>query len=771
MPRKKPDPSAPRGWPRAASPAVDISVFGVVQGVGFRPFVFRLAERFGYRGWVKNVGRGVEIHLESAGATDFADFVSALESEKPPLARIEKLSVRPAAFGGRGRFEIKKTRGGRSFVFISPDIATCSPCRREIERPGERRYRYPFTNCTNCGPRYTIVRSLPYDRAGTTMAGFAMCADCRREYEDPRDRRYHAQPIACPVCGPRVTLKNARTGKEIEGGIGQAVKLIRAGRILAVKGLGGFHLVCDPQNRDAVRRLRRVKQRKTKPLAIMARDLETIGRHAVIAPAERRALLAPSRPIVLLRKKKDIPGVAPNLDEIGFMLPYAPLHYLLLEDLEFIVATSSNTRDAPIAKDESEGIGQLCDFMLTHDRPIETRADDSVLKVVDGRTLFLRRARGYVPYPQRVPPELESPAEILALGGELKDTVSVYKNGYIVTSQFLGDLDEYRNFRYFEETIAHLERLFGVVPTVVVSDLHPNFRTSGFARDSGLRWLTVQHHYAHVLAALLEHGIPTGKKILGVAFDGYGYGEDGQAWGGEFLLADYRSFSRIAHLRPVALPGGAAAAREPARMALAYLRQAFGKDIPELPALRAIDRKKRRLVLEMIDKGINSPLTTSAGRLFDAVSFLAGTAPARVEFEAEAPMRLEAASRRRVRAGYSFEIGAAGPPWEISFAPAIREIADDIARRRGTAEVGPKFHRALADAVTAVSVRAREALGVATVALVGGVFLNRVLVSLARASLEKEGFEVLVPERYSPNDESISLGQVAHALVRIGESG
>jgi hydrogenase maturation protein HypF len=765
--RTKPSPSAPEATSRRTAGAVEAEVFGVIQGVGFRPFVFRLAERFGYRGWVRNVGRGVEIHLELAGVTDFSEFFAALESEKPPLARIERLSLRPARRLGCRRFEIKKTTKGASFVFTSPDIATCVNCRREIASPAERRYRYPFTNCTDCGPRYTIVRSLPYDRSNTTMAGFTMCADCRREYEDPRDRRYHAQPIACPACGPSLALRDARTGRKLRGGIDEAVRLIKAGKVLGVKGLGGFHLVCDPWNERAVARLRRLKDRKTKPLALMARDVTTIRRYASLSSAERRELLSPAHPIVLLHKKRDIPGVAPFLDEIGFMLPYTPLHNLLLEDLDLIVATSSNKKDAPIAKAEVEGVAALCDVVLTHNRPIETRADDSVMKVVDGRPLFLRRARGYVPHPQPVPPELESTEQIIALGGELKDTISVYKNGYVVTSQFLGDLDEYRNYRYFEETIAHLQRVFDVVPGVIVSDLHPNFRTTRYARASGLRPFAVQHHFAHVLAALLEHGVPPGRSVLGIAFDGYGYGEDGQAWGGEFLLADYHSYKRIAHLRPVPLPGGDLAAREPVRMALAYLRDAFGANLPSVPALEAVDFRKRRLILEMMDKGVNSPPTTSCGRLFDAVSFLAGTAPARVEFEAEAPMRLEAVSRGRAGAGYPYELSMSCFPWQVSFAPAIREIVADVAQRGRRTAVGPRFHRALAEALTAVALKAREAFGVSVVAPVGGVFLNAVLVSLARRSLEKNGFEVLLPEKYSPNDESISLGQVAYALARL----
>jgi hydrogenase maturation protein HypF len=769
--RPKSRPPGPEAKPRKTTGAVEAEVFGVVQGVGFRPFVFRLAERFGYRGWVRNVGRGVEIHLESPGLTDASGFFAALESEKPPLARIERLSIRPARRRGCRRFEIKKTTKGASFVFTSPDIATCANCRREIASPAERRYRYPFTNCTDCGPRYTIVRSLPYDRVNTTMAGFTMCADCRREYEDPRDRRYHAQPIACPACGPSLTLRNARTGKRIRGGIDEAVGLIKAGKVLGVKGLGGFHLVCDPWNERAVGKLRRLKERRTKPLALMARDLETIREYASVSDPERRELLSPAHPIVLLRKKKDIPGVAPFLDEIGFMLPYTPLHHLLLEALGLIVATSSNKKDAPIAKDEKEGVAPLCDVVLTHNRPIETRADDSVMKVVDGRPLFLRRARGYVPHPQPVPPELESPEQVIALGGELKDTISVYKNGYVVTSQFLGDLDEYRNYRYFEETIAHLKRVFDVVPRVIVSDLHPNFRTTRYAQASGLRAFAVQHHFAHVLAALIEHGIPPGRSVLGIAFDGYGYGENGEAWGGEFLLADYRSYKRIAHLKPVPLPGGDAAAREPVRMALAYLRDAFGESLPSVASLETVDAGRRRLILQMMDRGINSPPTTSCGRLFDAVSFLAGTAPARVEFEAEAPMRLEAVSRRPAGGGYPFEINASGFPWQVSFAPAIREIVADVAARGRAAAVGPRFHRGLAEALTAVALKAREAFGVTAVAPVGGVFLNRVLVSLARRYLEERGFEVLLPQRYSPNDEAISLGQVAYALARLQDRG
>ena len=499
----------------------------------------------------------------------------------------------------------------------------------------------------------------------------------------------------------------------------------------------------------------------------MARDLAAVEEYAYVSPAERRVLLSANRPIVLLRKKKDIPGISPHLDEIGFMLPYTPLHHLLLEKLSLIVATSSNPKDAPIAKDENEGIGRLCDFILTHDRPIQTRADDSVLKLARDGPLFLRRARGYVPYPQRVPAHLHIPEHILALGGELKDTVSVYKNGYIITSQFLGDLDEYQNFRYFEETIAHLERLFDVRPRVVVSDLHPHFRTTRYAQRLGLPHLQVQHHYAHVLAVLLEHQIPDGQKVLGVAFDGYGYGQDGGAWGGEFLLCDYSSFTRIAHFRPVPLPGGDRAAREPWRMALAYLREAFGEKVPALPSLEKVDRHKRDLVLRMISSGINSPLTSSCGRLFDAVSYLAGLAPVEVEFEAEAPLRLEAVSRPNIKAFYPYEFLTGGEPWQLSFVPTIREIVSDVSRKTPPERIGAAFHRTLAEAIARVSEQARESYGITAVALVGGVFLNRTLLTLASRTLKRRGFEVLRPRQYSPNDESISVGQAAYALARL----
>ena len=528
--------------------SVNIRVFGVVQGVGFRPFIFRIAKKLGYKGWVKNIGFGVEIHLESDEKRDFSDFVETFEKEKPPLALIEEFKLDKAPYLKLTDFSIKKTKTGEKFVFISPDISVCDNCRKELHTSTDRRYHYPFINCTDCGPRYTIVKALPYDRPQTTMGGFEMCPDCRREYSDPLDRRYHAQPIACPVCGPQITLRSA-AGKPCSGGISEAVSMLKAGKILGIKGLGGFHLVCDALNIKAVKKIRKIKERRTKPLALMARSISIIKKYAHVNPVEKDYLLSARKPIVLLKKKHDLPGIAPYLNEIGFMLPYTPLHELLLENIDVIVATSSNKKDSPIMKDEQEGIEGLCDFILTHDRPIYMRADDSVLKIVEEKPLFLRRARGYVPYPQKVHENLRASCQILALGGELKDTVSVYKNGYVITSQFLGDLDEYQNYIYFEETISHLSRLFDIKPDIVVSDLHPDFHTTRYAQKIGIPHLQVQHHFAHTLSPLLEHGYSGTNKVLGVSLDGFGYGEDKTAWGGEFLLADYSSFSRIAHFK------------------------------------------------------------------------------------------------------------------------------------------------------------------------------------------------------------------------------
>ena len=747
--------------------ALEMVVFGVVQGVGFRPFIYRLAHELGYKGWVKNVGFGVEIHIEKDKRSDFQDFLHGIKNNLPPLAQVEEITIKPASHLGLLQFTIQKSIQEESFVFISPDISVCENCHREMMLPADRRYQYPFINCTDCGPRYTIVKSLPYDRKKTTMKSFIMCPLCKKEYTNPLDRRYHAQPIACPVCGPQIKLVRSRTRKELKGGFGKASSFLKQGKILAIKGLGGFHLVCDAKNATAIKRLRQIKNRKTKPLALMAKDLAVIQKFAFISPAERSQLLSARRPIVLLKKRKNIRYIAPHLDEMGIMLPYTPLHYLILENIDLIVATSSNQKDAPIMKDDTEGIDDLCDYILTHDRPIHTRADDSVMKLVNGQPLFLRRARGYVPYPQPIPSALQGDQHILALGAELKDTISVYKNGYIITSQFLGDLDEYQNYRYFEETIRHLTKVFEINPKMVVSDLHPDFHTTRYAQKTQIPHLQVQHHYAHILAVLLEHEYPVDRKILGVSFDGYGYGADGKAWGGEFLVANYNGYTRFAHFAEVPLPGGDLAAKQPWRMALSYLRQAYGENLPDLKTLQKVGIKKKKGVLEMMRHNINSPLSSSCGRLFDAVSFIVGVSPSEMEFEAEAPMRLESKAARQSRGRYGFAFSGCVSPQEslkISFQKMIRAIVRDTERGVPASLISAKFHKTLAYAIASAADKAKQQFGVNTVALTGGVFCNRRLVQEATKVLERKGFTVIRPIQYSPNDESISLGQIAYAL-------
>lgn len=749
--------------------AYRLIVRGTVQGVGFRPFIYRLASRLGFDGYVRNTGQGVEIYLEKDG-DELSEFLRRLRAEAPPLARIEGVDYQAVPPLGRTGFEIDRTDQEKSFVFISPDIATCQECLREINNPRERRYRYPFTNCTNCGPRYTIVRSLPYDRSRTTMSGFKMCPDCQQEYQNPLDRRYHAQPIACPRCGPQLVLLNARNGQRVAGGLEKAVSLIRQGRILAIKGLGGFHLVCEATNLAAVRRLRKIKKRQTKPLALMARDLSTIKKYARVGAGEKRWLTSPFRPIVLLRKKLELLEIAPFIETIGFMLPYTPLHHLLLQKLPLIVATSSNRKDAPIIKDDNQVGVELCDYILTHDREIAMRADDSVIKVVGGKPVFLRRARGFVPFPQPVPTSLQLPVQVLAVGGELKNTISIYKNGYVVTSQFLGDLDDYENSRYFEETLAHLKKLFSFEPEVVVSDLHPNFWSTRLARSLKIPHLQVQHHFAHSLAPLLEHQVPPGGKFLGVSFDGFGYGDDGQAWGGEFLLADYDNYSRLAHLDYLELAGGDAAAREPWRMAVAYLRRAFGPDFPRIKSLKLIPPSRLEAVLKMMDRKINCPWTSSVGRLFDAVSFICGLAPARVEYEAEAPSRLEAAAAKvpcRQVGYYPFLIMTGQEPYRVDFSPAIRQMVSDLDKKIKPEVLAWKFHLTLVQVILQLARLARKEAGISRVVLTGGVFLNRILTEHTEKTLRKNGFEVLRPVYYSPGDESLSLGQIAYALNRL----
>jgi hydrogenase maturation protein HypF len=744
--------------------AIEATFFGIVQGVGFRPFLYRLAHQYQYKGWVKNIGFGVKLHLETLNPSSHHHFFKNLLENLPPLAQIERIEFSAAHLENCSEFSIHPSQGGESFVFISPDISVCPNCLQEMYDSQDRRYQYPFINCTDCGPRYTIVKQLPYDRPQTTMSEFIMCPACREEYENPLDRRYHAQPIACPECGPHIELLEAGTRSPIQGGIKKAAQLIQKGYIVAVKGLGGFHLIANPFNQSAVQRLRKIKQRKRKPFALMARSLEIIDQYAYLTPIERNWLLSPRRPIVLLRKKQDIPGIAPYLKEIGFMLPYTPLHYLILDELKLVIATSSNRKDAPIMKDEQE-IDSLCDFILTHNRPIHMRADDSVLKIVNEQPLFFRRARGFVPYPQPVPQLLDIPTQIIALGGELKDTISVFKQGYVITSQFLGDLDDYQNFGYFEETLHHLQKLFTINPHLLVTDLHPHFHTTRYAEKQQIPHLKVQHHFAHLLAPLLEHGYGSNEIALGVAWDGFGLGDDGRAWGGEFFLFNYSSYTRLAHFQEVPLPGGDLAARQPWRMALAHLITYFGPNFPSTPALQLISSKEKALLLQMITHHLNAPPTSSCGRLFDAIAFLSEIAPPEIEFEAEAPMRLEALAEEKItNSAYPYWIDKKKIPWIIQFKPLFEGLLKDIKKGKEGHYISTKFHHTLVQLIGEIAEEARRQFQVQTVVLSGGVFLNSFLLERVENLLQEKGFQILRPQLYSPNDESLSLGQIAFGL-------
>ena len=741
-----------------------ITVCGTVQGVGFRPFVFRLAKQFDLAGYVKNTGTGVEIVIEDHGSLPITEFLKRLQSEKPPLVSIDRIKVIEVPSLGLNNFQIESSTDEESFVFIAPDIATCPDCTEELLNPNDRRYLYPFINCTNCGPRYTIIETLPYDRPKTTMKIFEMCNECKKEYENPLNRRFHAEPIACPKCGPQIQIVDSKKRETITGGIDIAADFIKAGKIVALKGIGGFHLLCDPHNILAVKRLRKAKYRRRKPFALMAKDIETVSRYAHIDYAERDLLLSPRRPIVLLtRKFNKLPDpIAPFMNNIGIMLPYTPLHTILLDKLEIVVATSANHRDSPILKVEDEGVYDLCDLVVTHNRPINMRCDDSVLKVINEKPLFLRRARGYVPESLEVPDFLKVKGQILAVGAELKNTISIYKDGFIITSQYTGDIKDYRNFKYFLEVISHFGQLFTFNPNYVALDLHPDFQSTRYGETLKIPHIQVQHHFAHVLACMLEHNVNPDEKVLGVSLDGMGLGDDGKIWGGEFLLADYLSYKRIAHLKSLPQPGGDLAVKEPFRMAISYFLDAFGERLPTFDALQNIDRSKIKTIVNAIKGQVNSPLTSSCGRLFDAVAAILGVAPLQAEFESEAPMRLEAVADPQVEESYNFNFNNS----EIDLSPMVKQIVSEI-NHYDVSYIAGKFHNTLARIIFEVAVFSHSHFSTSTVALCGGVFLNGLLLKKTEDILLKNNFRVLRPIKFSPNDESISLGQLAHTLAKL----
>jgi hydrogenase maturation protein HypF len=713
------------------------------------------------------------VEIEVEGPPDALEaFLGELRGERPPLAHVERLREADALPQGRDTFEIEQSLDGDGFQPVSPDVATCPECLREITDPRDRRSGYPFTNCTDCGPRFTIIRAVPYDRPSTTMAGFVMCPRCRAEYEDPRDRRFHAQPNACPACGPRLSLSDAG-GDPLPGDpLGEARRLLAGGRIVAIKGVGGFHLACDATSEAAVSRLRARKGREGKPLALMVADLREAERLCVISTAERRLLTSTARPIVLLLVRRPsgvAPSVAPGLGRLGVMLPYSPLHHLLFNSpggtLPPLVMTSGNRSEEPIATDNGDALRRLSDIadaFLLHDRPIHVRCDDSVSRVAGGGEVPIRRSRGYAPFPVRLPFESRP---VLAVGAELKSAVCVTRGPYAFLSPHIGDLENVETYVSYRGMVERMAELFRVRPIAVAHDLHPDYLSTRYALelDPPLPRVAVQHHHAHVAACMAEHRL-TGP-VIGVAFDGTGCGPDGAVWGGEFLVADYAGFERVGHLGYVPMPGGDRAAREPFRMALAHLLRAFGDWDPDLSPAREATDAERRMIRWQMEREVNAPLTSSVGRLFDAVASLAGVRH-RAHFEAQGAMELEALAEGLVGAAYPVEI-TDGAPLILEPGPMIRGVVDDLAEGTPPTGIAARFHATVAEAVVRVSERVRASRGLDRVVLTGGVFQNAILLGATRRGLDARGFEVFSHHLVPPNDGGIALGQAAVAHARL----
>ena len=744
----------------------DVRLRGAVQGVGFRPHVYRLARQSGLDGWVRNDGHGVEIRVAGAAAA-VERFIAELTAHAPPAARITECRVRPASEPPPRGFVIEASGvASAPRAAITPDMATCPDCLRELCDPADRRHRYPFINCTQCGPRYSIIEALPYDRPQTTMCAFVQCPACRAEYEDPAHRRFHAQPNACPVCGPRLAWWEADglAGPEGDAALERAVERIHAGAIVAVKGLGGFHLLVDAQQEDAVQRLRRRKAREAKPLAVMFPSLAAVRAVCAVTAAEAGLLVSPQAPIVLLSQTVPLaPAVAPGNPLLGAMLPYTPLHHLLLRALDRpVVATSGNRADEPISTDEHEALDRLhgiADGFLVHNRPIARPVDDSVVRFMAGRPQLLRRARGYAP----APIALSVPVDraVLAVGGHLKNTVTLALGDNAFMSQHLGDLDTEPAQQAFRDAIRMVAAIYGSSPDSVAADRHPDYSSTAFAREreqAGARVKWVQHHHAHVVACMADNGIEG--PVLGVAWDGTGYGPDGTVWGGEFLYADACEYERAAWLRPFLLPGGDQAARSPARSALGVLFELYGADafaMTELPPVRHFDTGSRRVLQAMLEKGLQSPRTSSAGRLFDAVAALLDVGQDSA-FEGQAAMELEFAA-----AGAPAPEGpvpsCALDGGRVDWAPLLQAVIDGVRAGTDRAVLARRFHAGMAQAVVEVA----AALGRPRVVLSGGCFQNRLLLEAVVEGLQAAGMTPFWHRHVPPNDGGLSLGQAVVA--------
>ena len=751
--------------------AKKLEVNGIVQGVGFRPFVYQLARRFDLSGEVANTSSGVTILLEGPPASIDA-FAENLAENPPPLAHIIDIRVLDVPVNGHKDFTIVKSRGGAAMAtLISPDVAVCNDCRREMFDPRDRRYHYPFINCTNCGPRYTIIEDIPYDRPKTSMKHFRMCDRCQAEYDDPMNRRFHAQPNACAVCGPHVRLlDNRRHPVEDADPIRRTAELLKQGGIVAVKGLGGFHLAVDATHATAVRELRRRKHREEKPLALMAEDVDRIAAFARMGAEERKRLQSIQRPIVLLEKKHPNPiadSVSPRNRYFGVMLPYTPLHYLLMaHGFTALVMTSANLSEEPIACDNADAfqrLGGIADYFLVHNRDIYLRSDDSIVRRSAGATRLIRRSRGYVPIPvflkEALPP-------VLAVGAELKNTVCLTKGNQAFLSQHIGDLENLSTYEFFQLTIDHMQRILETRPDVIAVDLHPDYLSTKWALEQpGVETIAVQHHHAHIVSVMAENRIDG--PVIGLSFDGTGYGTDGTIWGGEVLVAEAHDFSRAAHLEPVPMPGSAAAIKQPWRMALSYLYSVYAEDFRnlKLPVLEAWESQKIRIVIDMIAKGINAPQTSSLGRLFDGVAAIIGLRD-EVAFEGQAAMELEMTAADDADRIYDTARDG-GIPGKISLAPIIRGVVDDVVAGVAPALISARFHQTLVSLFGDVCEGLRRENGLNRVALSGGAFQNDILLRGITRTLVQKGFEVYSHRQVPTNDGGISLGQAAAAAARL----
>jgi len=750
------------------------AIKGIVQGVGFRPFIYQLAHRYQLSGHVINTPEGVDLEVEGADE-DVEDFFQSILSESPSLAHISSMERAEVQPKNEKSFEIKESRADQErSALISPDVSICPDCLRELKDPEDRRFRYPFINCTNCGPRYTIIMDIPYDRAMTTMKKFKMCKACHGEYEDPTNRRFHAQPNACWDCGPRVSLHDHK-GLPVacQTPIEETVNLLKRGAIVAIKGLGGFHLAVDAGNHKAVVRLRKRKHREEKPLALMVRDFGTAKEIAHINEIEAKTLLSPQRPIVILKKRRFhglSPQVAPRNRYFGIMLPYTPLHYLLMDSpFRALVMTSGNISEEPINIDNEDAFKNLkgiADYFLVHERDIYLRSDDSIIRMVGGGPRQIRRSRGYVPVPVFLPEEMSKLPSVLAVGAELKNTLCITKENRAFLSQHVGDMENLETFDFFCLTLSHMEGILEIRPKVMAHDLHPDYLSSKFSRgQKEIPTLAVQHHHAHIVSCLAENGVKG--PVIGLALDGTGFGSDGQVWGGEVLLADLNSFQRAAHLDYVSLPGGDAAAKFPWRMALSYLHKTYGDELFNLPIkfVRDLKTGDANIVFQMITKRVNSPLTSSCGRLFDALSSLIGLRQ-KIAYEGQAAMELEMCQNLSEKGKYPWAMEEEKGHLILLTSDIIRGAVEDMKAgiRRGI--ISRRFHNTLIDMFTGTCVRLREASGIDQVAMSGGSFQNVTLLNGLSRSLTSNGFKVFTQKVVPSNDGGLSLGQAVCAGLR-----